>query len=186
MSEWRIEDSDDKFGYISNETERRRVKQNVIYLVQHLQIWYPQKYQGNKISPHRWYICIRKPRVPTCHNRANHSSTFPTTGTDPFRRYDSPASDTWPGWINKSVNFKFQRQCFSFHKGRPLVKTMVIVSTTDYFISIILPYFAKYNDASILNHIMKSNIEDIRSWIQNDDVFIVDRGFRDSITYYKT
>lgn len=86
-------------------------------------------------------------------------------------------------YINKSANFKFQRQSFSFHKGRPLVKPMVIVSTTGYFISIIGPYFAKDNDASILNHIMKSNIEDIRSWIQDDDVFIVDRGFRDSITY---
>lgn len=63
------------------------------------------------------------------------------------------------------------------------MKPMVIVSTTGYFISIIGPYFAKDNDASILNHIMKSNIEDIRSWIQDDDVFIVDRGFRDSITY---
>lgn len=63
------------------------------------------------------------------------------------------------------------------------MKPMVIVSTTGYFISIIEPYFAKDNDASILNHIMKSNIEDIRSWIQDDDVFIVDRGFRDSITY---
>lgn len=47
MSEWRIEDSEDKFGYISTETERRRVKQNIVCLVQHLQIWYPKKYHGN-------------------------------------------------------------------------------------------------------------------------------------------
>lgn len=60
---------------------------------------------------------------------------------------------------------------------------MVFVITTEYFISINGPYFAKDNDASILNHAMKSNIEDIRSWIQDDDVFIVDRGVRDSITY---
>lgn len=66
-------------------------------------------------------------------------------------------------YINKRVNIKFQRQSFSFHKGRPLVKPMVIVSTTGYFISVIGPYFAKDNDATILNHIMESNIEDIRS-----------------------
>ncbi|KAK3087266.1 hypothetical protein FSP39_003827 [Pinctada imbricata] len=40
-------------------------------------------------------------------------------------------------YINKSGNFKFQRQSFSLHKGRPLVKPMVIVSTTGYFISVI-------------------------------------------------
>lgn len=47
MFEWRIEDSEDKFGSISNETERRRVKQNIVYLVQPLQIWYPMRYRGN-------------------------------------------------------------------------------------------------------------------------------------------
>lgn len=86
-------------------------------------------------------------------------------------------------YINKSSNFKFQRQSFSFHKGRQLVKPMVIVSTSGYFLSVLGPYFAKDNDASILTHIMRSNLEDIRNWVEEDDVFIVDRGFRDSLTY---
>ncbi|KAK3102132.1 hypothetical protein FSP39_009062 [Pinctada imbricata] len=86
-------------------------------------------------------------------------------------------------YINKSGNFKFQRQSFSLHKGRPLVKPMVIVSTTGYFISVMGPYLARNNDASILNHILETNVEDIRGWIQEDDVFIVDRGFRDSAAY---
>uniref|UniRef100_K1Q842 Uncharacterized protein n=1 Tax=Magallana gigas TaxID=29159 RepID=K1Q842_MAGGI len=30
---------------------------------------------------------------------------------------------------------------------------------------------------------MRSNLEDIRNWVEEDDVFIVDRGFRDSLTY---
>lgn len=86
-------------------------------------------------------------------------------------------------YIKKSGNFRFQRQSFSFHKGRPLVKPMVIVSTTGYFISVLGPYFATNNDASILNHIMKSNVEDIRTWVAEDDIFVVDRGFRDSLVY---
>ncbi|XP_061196000.1 uncharacterized protein LOC133204277 [Saccostrea echinata] len=86
-------------------------------------------------------------------------------------------------YINKSGNFHFQRQSFSLHKGRPLVKPMIIVSTTGHFISVMGPYLARNNDASIIKHIMKSNVEDIRNWVQEEDIFIIDRGFRDSIDY---
>ncbi|XP_061192880.1 uncharacterized protein LOC133201100 [Saccostrea echinata] len=67
------------------------------------------------------------------------------------------------------------------HKGRPLIKPMVVVTTTGYFVSILGPYLAdrKNNDASILTHIINSNAESIRSWLNEDDIFIVDRGFRD-------
>lgn len=81
-------------------------------------------------------------------------------------------------YIEKSNNFHFQRRSYSMHKGRPLVKPMVIVTTTGYYISIIGPYLADYknNDASILNHILKTNIENIRSWIKEDDMFVEDSG----------
>ena len=86
-------------------------------------------------------------------------------------------------YIQKSSNFKFQRRSFSLHKHRPLVKPMMIVSTTGYIVSVLGPYLAdtKNNDANILTHIMKNNIEQIRNWVRKDDVFVVDRGFRDSI-----
>ena len=44
------------------------------------------------------------------------------------------------------------------------------------------PYLAdaKNNDSSILNHSIQSNTDDIKRWIQEEDVFVVDRGFRDS------
>lgn len=58
---------------------------------------------------------------------------------------------------------------------------MIIVSTTGYFVSVLGPYIARNNDATILNHIMHSNLEDIRSWVQEEDIFVVDRGFRDSL-----
>jgi hypothetical protein len=86
-------------------------------------------------------------------------------------------------YTTKSNNFHYQRRSYSLHKGRPLVKPMVIVTTTGYFISILGPYLAdsRNNDASILQHIIKTNAEDIRSWVSEDDIFIVDRGFRDAL-----
>ncbi|KAH3782054.1 hypothetical protein DPMN_159965 [Dreissena polymorpha] len=60
------------------------------------------------------------------------------------------------------------------HKGRPLVKPMVIVTTSGYFISVIGPYLAnsKNNDASILHHIIKNNIEEIKNWVKENDIFL--------------
>ncbi|CAG2188196.1 unnamed protein product [Mytilus edulis] len=55
-------------------------------------------------------------------------------------------------YIQKSNNFSFQRKSFSLHKSRPLVKPMVVVSTTGHFVSILGPYLSRNNDASILNH----------------------------------
>ena len=90
-------------------------------------------------------------------------------------------------YINKSNNFQFQRRSYSVHKGRPLVKPMIIVSTTGYYVSVLGPYFAdaKNNDASILNHIMNNNIEEIKDWVKPSDIFVVDRGFRDSVALLK-
>jgi GTP-dependent phosphoenolpyruvate carboxykinase len=59
---------------------------------------------------------------------------------------------------------------------------MVIVSTTGYFISVLGPYLAdsKNSDSGILNHAVRNNIEEIKNWAQPNDIFVVDRGFRDS------
>ncbi|XP_061180161.1 uncharacterized protein LOC133188674 [Saccostrea echinata] len=88
-------------------------------------------------------------------------------------------------FIQKSSNFRFQRRSYSQHKNRPLVKPMVIVSTTGYIISVLEPYFAdqKNNDASILKHNIQSNMENIKDWLHQEDVLVVDRGFRDSISF---
>ncbi|CAC5404606.1 unnamed protein product [Mytilus coruscus] len=86
-------------------------------------------------------------------------------------------------YIQKSGNFQFQRRSFSMHKHRPLVKPMVFVTTSGYIVSVIGPYMGdgKNNDANILTHIIKRNIEKITDWLQKDDILIVDRGFRDSL-----
>jgi len=60
-------------------------------------------------------------------------------------------------YIQKSSNYSFQRRTYSLHKGRPLVKSMMMVSTTGYILEVFGPYFAdgKNNDASILNNLVK-------------------------------
>lgn len=47
-----------------------------------------------------------------------------------------------------------------------------------------VPYhlgLARNNDATILNHMLHNNVEDLKGWFHEDDVFVVDRGFRDSL-----
>lgn len=59
---------------------------------------------------------------------------------------------------------------------------MMIVTTTGYIVSAIGPYLAdgRNSDAKILNHIIGTDTEEIKTWLQEDDILIVDRGFRDS------
>ena len=65
------------------------------------------------------------------------------------------------------------------------VKPMVVTSTDGYFLTVLGPYLAKNNDATILNHMLSTNVEDLKGWFQEDDVFVVDRGFRDSLDVLK-
>ena len=91
-------------------------------------------------------------------------------------------------YIQKSTQFAFQRRTYSQHKHRSLVKPMVFVTTTGYVMSVIGPYLSdpKNNDAKILNHIFKHNLEEIQEWLKEDDIVVVDRGFRDSIDFLET
>ncbi|XP_062596761.1 uncharacterized protein LOC134258244 [Saccostrea cucullata] len=85
-------------------------------------------------------------------------------------------------YIQKSNNFTFFRRSYSLHKHRPLVKPMMVVTTSGYIVSVLGPYLAdsKNNDAGILTHMIERNAEEMRNWLQDGDTFIVDRGFRDS------
>ncbi|XP_065939474.1 uncharacterized protein, partial [Magallana gigas] len=86
-------------------------------------------------------------------------------------------------YIQKSSNYTFQRMSYSLHKHRPLVKPMVIVGTDGYILSILGPYYAKNIDALITKHILKTNTDGMKSWLNDNDIFIVDRGFRDVSGY---
>ena len=80
-----------------------------------------------------------------------------------------------------------QWKTFDLYKNRSLVKSMVMVTTTGYIVSICGPFFSdnNNNDASILKHIIINNCDNILNWIDNNDIMIVDRGFRDSLGVLK-
>ncbi|CAC5379539.1 unnamed protein product [Mytilus coruscus] len=73
-------------------------------------------------------------------------------------------------------------------KNRPLVKPMIIVGSDGYILSVLGPYYANAhnNDASITKHLFKTNAEDIKQWIKDDDVLVVDRGFRDAQAFLES
>ena len=64
---------------------------------------------------------------------------------------------------------------------------MVIVGTDGYILSVSGPYFADgaNNDAAITKHIFAHDTEIINTWLQEDDICIADRGFRDSVEFLK-
>lgn len=86
-------------------------------------------------------------------------------------------------YIEKSSNYNFQRRSFSVHKGRPLVKPMMLVTTTGYIVDVFGPYFAdgKNNDANILTSLMKTDASALRKWLKPKDIFVLDRGLRNSL-----
>ena len=88
-------------------------------------------------------------------------------------------------YIQKSAKNKIQRKCFSMHKYRPLIKPMVITSTTGRILSIVGPFYAdgKNNDAAITKHMFMTNSDNIKSWLKEGDIFILDRGFRDALPF---
>lgn len=62
-------------------------------------------------------------------------------------------------YIQKSSNNNLQRRCFSMHKYRPLVKPMIITTTTGYIVEVFGPYFAdgNNNDAKIMEDLLVRN-----------------------------
>ena len=90
------------------------------------------------------------------------------------------ADDTYI-YIEKSGDYSFQRRSYSVHKGRPLVKPMMLAGTDGYILTILGPYLAngKNSDAKTTVNMLKSNSEDIRNCFREGDVLIDDRGFRD-------
>lgn len=45
-------------------------------------------------------------------------------------------------YIQNSSNFSFVRRSYSLHKHRPLLKPMMVVTTTGYIVSILGPYLS--------------------------------------------
>jgi len=85
-------------------------------------------------------------------------------------------------YIPKSTNFRALRQSYCVHKGRHLVKPVLIVAPDGYILDIQGPYFSdsKNNDAALLQNEFIRNADRMKHWLQENDIVIVDRGYRDA------
>ena len=90
-------------------------------------------------------------------------------------------------FIGKSSNYSFQRRTYSIHKGRHLVKPMMLVTTTEYMVDVLGPYFAdsKNNDASIFEIVLRGDSSRLRAWMPSNTIFVVNRGFREFLGFLK-
>ncbi|XP_045765909.1 uncharacterized protein LOC123878873 [Maniola jurtina] len=84
-------------------------------------------------------------------------------------------------YVQKSKNFLFQKKTYSLHKYKNLLKPFLITCPDGYIIDICGPYAATKTDAQIMSDIMNDTTSPVHIVLQTDDVFILDRGFRDSI-----
>jgi len=99
-----------------------------------------------------------------------------------FGNDDNPVITIWDGtyiYIQKSSDYTLQRQTYSSHKFRNLMKPMVAVTTNGFILDVFGPYAATEPDAKIFNDLIENN-SDVSSFFQKDDIFVLDRGFRNS------
>ncbi|CAK1603536.1 unnamed protein product [Parnassius mnemosyne] len=85
-------------------------------------------------------------------------------------------------YINKSSNYMFQKQSYSLHKYRNLLKPFMIVACDGYIVDCFGPYKATTSDAEIMTNLFSEGSA-LRSYFRENDIFILDRGFRDSISF---
>lgn len=88
-------------------------------------------------------------------------------------------------FCNKTKNFKKQREFYYEQKKRHFFKPMVFTTTTGRFIEVFGPYKSRDNDAKIMKNIFQTYGRQIEGKLQQGDIFIVDKGFRD-VTEYLT
>lgn len=84
-------------------------------------------------------------------------------------------------YIEKSSNFLFQRLSYSQHKFQNLLKPFLIVCSDGYIIDVLGPYSATTSDAAIMTSLCEDENNAFHWFFEPNDVFVLDRGFRDSI-----
>lgn len=83
-------------------------------------------------------------------------------------------------YVQKSSNFLFQRDSYSLHKYKNLLKPFIITCSDGYILDVLGPYSAKKSDAKIMTRLLSPNSA-FPWFFKQGDVFILDRGFRDSL-----
>ncbi|KAJ8708930.1 hypothetical protein PYW07_013534 [Mythimna separata] len=84
-------------------------------------------------------------------------------------------------YVQKSSNYMYQKDTYSLHKYRNLMKPLLMVCCDGYIIDVLGPYPATTSDANIIIKEFNEESKPLRRYFQADDVFILDRGFRDSV-----
>ncbi len=84
-------------------------------------------------------------------------------------------------YIEKPGDFELQRKTFSMHKSRNLLKPLYIVFPSGYILEAAGPYFcdSKNNDAANIRH--HYNHSDLLLFLEEEDYFLFDRGYRDVV-----
>lgn len=85
----------------------------------------------------------------------------------------------------KSQNNFYQRKSFSGQKKMNLCKPFTICTTNGYIIDFAGPFYGTQNDASILKLVLQ-DITGLQTLLLPNDIFIVDRGFRDSVDFLRS
>lgn len=84
-------------------------------------------------------------------------------------------------YFNKSMNFDLQRITYNDQKKRNFIKPMIYVTTNGTFVDIFCLYKATQNDATIMKQILIEHIDTMKTKLQRNDIFMLDRGFRDCV-----
>lgn len=84
-------------------------------------------------------------------------------------------------YIEKPADHELQRKTFSAHKQRNLLKPLYIVLPSGYILEAAGSYFcdAKNNDAANIRHHYEHS--DLLLFLDEDDFFVFDRGYRDVV-----
>lgn len=85
-------------------------------------------------------------------------------------------------FIERSSNYEFQRDTYTDQKKRNFLKFMMCVLSDGYILHALGPYEAKNNYAKILRSLQETTNK--LQYLQTNDVLILDRGFRDCVTYF--
>lgn len=80
-----------------------------------------------------------------------------------------------------SSNYIFQKQTCSLHKYRNLLKPFMVVACDGHILDCFGPYKATTSDDDIMNSLFSEGSA-LREYFEHNDVFILDKGFRDGIS----
>ena len=93
----------------------------------------------------------------------------------------------WDGtfiYTGKSSANSTNRATYSGQKHRHFLKFMSLVLPDDYELNTICPFRGNMNDPSIAQHVLRI-CDSLIGWCEDDDVMLVDRGFRDVIYAFR-